>query len=137
MEIEVTRKEMVTVDRIRAECGVRYWEDADVNGETDEDGTLIPRRSGDCWNPTIILSTGQIMDWPKGTTAKVHYKVCDDGRYYLLTPCGEVAMETDGYVPKVMCPGGSGCGDYVIMSINADGFIDDWNPDLSDFQVES
>jgi hypothetical protein len=28
---------------LRAECGVRYWEDAKVNGMADGDGDMIPR----------------------------------------------------------------------------------------------
>ena len=131
MRIEVHRKKTVSVDRIRAECEVRYWEDATVNGVDDEDGQLIPCRVGDIWNPTIMLETGKVLDWPKGTSADIHYKVCDAGRYRLLTPAGEVAAEIDGYVPKVMCPGGSGFGDYVIMKIDENGQIADWHPDIS------
>lgn len=131
MQIQVQRSEEVTVDRLRAECGVRYWEDATVNGVEDEDGDLIPLRSGDCWNPTIMLETGQILDWPQGTTASIHYKVCDEGIYSLLSPSGEVVAKIDGYVPKIMCPKDSGFGDYVIMDIGPDGVIADWHPDLS------
>jgi transcriptional regulator with PAS, ATPase and Fis domain len=29
------------------------------------------------------LATGRVLDWPKGTTAEVHYKVCDAGCYWL------------------------------------------------------
>ena len=32
----------VPVKYLRAECGVRYWEDATVNGVEDTDGKLIP-----------------------------------------------------------------------------------------------
>lgn len=136
MEVEVTRKEKVSVDRLRAECGVRYWEDATVNGAEDENGTLIPLRVGDCWSPTILLETGQILDWPQGTSASIHYKVCDAGRYSLLSSAGEVVASLDGYVPKIMCPGDSGYGDYVIMDIGPDGVISGWHADLSPWERE-
>lgn len=131
MEITVTRRENVTVDRLRATCGVRYWEDATVNSVEDASGDLIPCRVGDYWAPTIMLATGQILDWPEGTAASIHYKVCDDGRYELLTPAGEVVATKEGYVPKIMCPAADGFGDYVIMEVGPDGVIADWRPDLS------
>lgn len=134
MEVEVIKKEKVKVDRLRAECGVRYWEDATVNGVEDESGELIPLRMNDYWNPTIMIQTGQILDWPKGTVASLHYKVCDDGRYMLLTPSGEVAATVEGYVPKIMCPKDSGYGDYVIMDIDETGTIQGWQPDLSPWE---
>lgn len=131
MEVSVVQTKRVTVDRLRAECGVRYWEDATVNGQEDSNGDLIPLRMGDAWCPTIMLATGQILDWPQGATAALHYKVCDDGRYSLLTPTGDVASTIDGYVPKIMCPGGAGYGDYVIMSIDENGIVDGWEADIS------
>lgn len=134
MLIEVIKREKIEVDRLRAECGVRYWEDATVNGVEDADGTRIPLRFGDYWSPTIMLETGRILDWPEGTTAGLHYKVCDDGRYSLLSPHGEIVASIDGYVPKIMCPLKSGYGDYVIMNIGPDGVIDGWHADLSPWE---
>lgn len=136
MEIEIKETKRVTVDRLRAECGVRYWEDATVNGVTDENGDLIPLRMGDCWSPTIMLETGRILDWPEGTTASLHYKICDAGIYSLLSPAGEIVATKDGYVPSMMSPAGSGYGDYVIMKIGSDGVIADWKADLSYFEDE-
>lgn len=118
---------------LQAECGVRYWEDAEVNGVEDETGDLIPCRSGDSWCPTIVLATGTIEGWPAGVTADIHYKVCDDGRYTLLDANHEKVCTLDGYVPKMMCPGGSGYGDYVIMTVGPDGKIGNWHADLSAF----
>lgn len=118
-----------------AQCGVRYWEDASVNGTADDDGARIPFRQGDTWAPVIDLDAGRVVDWPEGVTAKVHYKVCDEGVYRLLDADREVICEIDGYVPKIMCPGGEGYGDYVIMSIGPDGAIADWRLDLSEFDA--
>lgn len=124
---------------IKVEAGVRYWEDAKVNGELDEDGTLIPCRVGSTWCPIIHLASGKVMGWPDGTTAYVHYKVCDAGRYWLLDEDSNPLAHLNGYVPSdFLCHGDNGYGDYIIMSIGADGQIanyrrpraagDQWEP---------
>lgn len=109
---------------ILAEAGVRYWEDATVNGVQDEDGTLIPCRVGDIWRAKIDLATGVICDWPSGTTADIHYKVCDNGEYWLLDANGSPIARRDGYVPGVfLCHGDNGYGDYIILKVGSDGQI--------------
>lgn len=134
--ISVNIKKAVEVKFIRAQCGVRYWEDADVNGVRDEDGSRIPLRDGDDWCPTIDLDTGRIEEWPQGTTADVHYKVCDQGVYDLLDAERNVVKSINGYVPEIMCPVGDGFGDYVIMNIGPDGVIEDWKVKLSEFEKD-
>lgn len=117
---------------LRASCGVRYWEDADVNGVEDPDGA-IPCRNGDYWVPLIELTTGRILAWPAGTVADIHYKVCDDGEYELLAADLAPILKIDGYVPSIMCPEGGGYGDYVIMKVDGAGLIENWCCDLDDF----
>lgn len=136
MKIEIKETKEVDVRYLKAECGVRYWEDGEVNGSEDTDGELIPCRVRDSWCPTIDLDTGIINDWPTGTTASVHYKVCDAGIYKLLDADKNVIREIDGYVPGMMSPGGSGYGDYVIMTIGEDGKIENWNPSLEEFEEQ-
>jgi len=110
------------------DAGVRYWEDATVNGVDDEDGTLIPHRNGERWQPAIDLATGEILDWPTGTTADVHYKVCDDGEYWLADETGKRLWKRKGYyVPDdLLCVGDRGYGDYIIFKVDADGKIVGW-----------
>lgn len=144
MKLTVSVKRVVEVVYLRARCGVRYWEDATVNGERDSDGSRIRCRRGTAadndrlgggdWCPTIELATGRILDWPAGTTADIHYKVCDDGEYELLDADRNVVKALDDYVPEIMCPGSPSYGDYVIMQIGPDGVIADWRVDLSDFE---
>lgn len=112
---------------IEVEAGVRYWDDAYLNGKEDIDGT-IPMRDGDYWKPTIELATGRIMNWPEGTEADVHYKVCDDGAYWLLDESkARVAKWSGFYVPDdILCVGDNGYGDYIIFKIGGDGLIIDW-----------
>jgi len=131
--ITVIVKKAVPVKYLKVEAGVRYWEDATVNGEEDTDGELIPFRHGDEWRPMINLETGTIENWPGGTVADVHYKVCDEGRYTLLNEEREPVKVIDGYVPDIMCPEESGYGDYIIMKIDGGGKIAGWTVDLDDF----
>ncbi|MBF1490742.1 MAG: hypothetical protein HXN77_09620, partial [Prevotella pallens] len=36
-------------------------------------------------------------------------------------------ISVDSYVPEVLCPKGEGYGDYIIMTVDKDGFIKDWH----------
>ena len=116
---------------IKLNAGVRYWEDAKLNGEEDTDGQ-IPLRDGEDWSPTIELATGRVLDWPAGVEADIHYKVCDAGAYWLLN-AGKVRFAHQyGYVPDYLAIGQPGYGDYIIMKIGADGMIAGWKrPDLA------
>lgn len=107
---------------------VRYWEDATVNGQEDKQGTLIPLRVGDQWEPSIDLQTGKVLAWPAGTTARIHYKVCDAGEYWLADTEGVKHWKWGGYyVPDdLLCVGDRGYGDYIIMKVQEDGTIENW-----------
>lgn len=133
MKIEITVTKEVDVKYIQVSAGVRYWEDAEVNGIEDKNGDLIPFRDGDNWTPVINVDTGEILNWPKGTTAKIHYKVCDDGTYGLLDEFQALIIERDGYVPDILAPCGEGYGDYIILNVNTDGFVENWKANLDDF----
>ena len=85
---------------IEVNAGVRYWEDATINGKEDTDGALTPFRKGNDWCPVIRLHDGMVIDWPIGTTADVHFKVCDDGEYWLLDEaCQRIGKWAGYYVP--------------------------------------
>ena len=117
------------------EAEVRYWEDAVVNGKDDSDGTLIPLRHDNLWNITIDLETGEIKDWPKGTTANVHYKVCDAGEYWIADSEENRILRWDGfYVPDdFLCVGDErGCGDYIIFKVGQNGIIEGWKRPVID-----
>ena len=109
---------------LHVKAGVRYWEDADVNGEPDEFGSLIPFRVGKWWCPKINIDTGIVLNWPQGTVADIHYKVCDDGQYWIGTESETLLRWCGDYVPdEFLCHGDEGYGDYVILKIGADGKI--------------
>lgn len=133
MKIRLKVEKEFDVKYLLAECGARYWEDATVNGEEDGEGTLIPCREGDYWKPLINIETGVIENWKQGVTAEIHYKCCDDGTYRLLDENKNEITSIEGYVPGIMCPKENGYGDYVIMDVDKDGKIQDWEVDFSDF----
>ena len=133
----VTVKKQVPVIYLNADIGVRYWEDAKVNGvEEDDDNPKIPLKNGDSWDITISLELGRILSWPKGVTADVHYKVCDAGVYRALDSSKQCVAMKDGYVPSMLSPGRDGFGDYVIMKIDGDGIIEGWKADMSYFEED-
>lgn len=131
MKINVNKR--VEVSFLQAKCGVRYWEDATVNGMDDEEGKLIPCRKGDYWCPLINLKSGQIINWEEDNEADIHYKVCDDGEYQLINKDGDIVKNIEGYVPEIMYPKENGYGDYVIMEVDKNGFIKDWKVTLNEF----
>jgi hypothetical protein len=138
--IELTTKVPFTPARLIVAAGVRYWEDGQVNGIPDNDGTLIPLRSGDLWRPAIDLTTGKILCWPDGTVADVHYKVCEAGEYWLEDREWRRAKWKGDYVPTdLLCHGSNsnGYGDYIILKVEPDGQIADWRtPELDPEQWE-
>lgn len=113
---------------IEVSAGVRYWEDATVNGIEDHDGSLIPARHGELWLPVIRLADGVVMDWPTDTEADIHYKVCDAGEYWLLDADRQrIAKWAGFYVPdRFLCHGDNGYGDYIIFKVGAGGAIQKW-----------
>ena len=125
-----TEIDVVTLD---AHMNVRHTEDAYLNGEEDTEGNM-PLLAGDDWHIQIDLESGQISNWPKGTTAKTHYKVCDSGVYRLYDKDGNLVEEQYGYVPSML--GRGGYGDYVILEIDENGIIQDWDADLSYFEED-
>ncbi len=136
MKVELVKKMTYEVKYLLVKAGARYWEDSDVNGVEDTEGTLIPFRKGDYWCPKIDMDEGRIVDWPEGMTADIHYKVCDDGKYTLTDAEGNVIAIDKGYVPDFLSPAGDpGYGDYIIMQVDGTGMILEWRKkiDLSMF----
>lgn len=133
MNIYVKKSIQMNADLLKISAGVRYWEGATVNGQEDAEGSLIPFRNGDYWEPTINIETGTIKDWPDGITASIHYKVCDDGTYTITDRNGVVAIKKEGYVPDCLSPLEDGFGDYIILEVDEKGQINGWEADFSDF----
>ena len=129
-------KELVTeqTTTLQIDAGVRYWEDSSVDNVDDVKGDLIPCRDGDRWKPLIDVESGLILNWKVGTTAKIHYKICDDGIYTLTEINGTQSMK-DGYVPDCLAIDDTGFGDYIIMDIDKNGLITNWEFDITEFKA--
>ena len=112
---------------IEVDAGVRYWEDAYLNGKEDINGK-IPLRNSDAWQPIIELATGRVLNWPQGLEADIHYKICDAGEYWLLDESKvRIAKWRGYYVPNdFLCVDDNGYGDYIIFKIGGDGLITGW-----------
>lgn len=124
---------------IKVSAKVRCWDDAEVNGETDVTGEGVPFKNGELWSPVIDIDEGIVVDWPQGTKASFHFKICDSGSYYLLDEqMNELASIDNNYVPDGLCHGGTGYGDYIIFSVNEDGSILDYSNkfDIDDWQKD-
>lgn len=133
------------VDLALAECQIfaRYWEDSEVNGvEDDAENPKMPcvesvehfyhKRKELAWCPIIDLDLGLIMNWPQGETASIHYKSCDENVIRIIDADGNVVKEYCGYVPQFLYPKENGYGDYVIMDIDQNGYIRDFDNCLDD-----
>ena len=136
LALEVGTSAVFSPVRLIVSAEVRYWEDAEINGIQDtEDGDNIPLKEGLLWKPVIDLATGQIIDWPADKHARVHYKVCDQGEYWLEDADGKRLKWKGSYVPDdLLCQGtdddggrNQGYGDYIILNVATGGQIMGWS----------
>lgn len=134
MEVEIEVKKVLDVKYLKCRIGARYWEDATVNGVEDTDGDLIPLRNGEYWCPTIELETGIIQNWTSGVTADIHYKSCDENEFTLLDQDNNVLHKQNSYVPDFLAINDDSFGDYVIMTVEGNGQIKDWDSKKIDFE---
>lgn len=119
---------------VKVVAHVRYWEDSEINGVDDDNNnpkmpcvTGIYDRSGRrFWCPFIDVETGRIINWEKGVEASIHYKVCDECGLTIMKG-DTVLYEDEDYVPEFLCPKEEGYGDYIIMDIDGEGFIKNWD----------
>ena len=140
MKVDLIKiKQMLNVKYIYANFGVRSYEDSELNGV--EDDSTPPKmpcydKEDKRWKLTIDVDNGQITNWKKGNTAKIHYKVCDDGEYKIFDKnMIQIGKTIHSYVPKIFAIDDDGYGDYVIMTIDENGFISDWNIDNEDIDA--
>ena len=111
-----------------------YIEDGTVNGEDDSADKMLmpflirtPREDEGVWKIKIDIPSGRIRDWPQGTKAFAQYKCSDTGNYTVMDEAGEEVVSRDGYVPGCLDTIERGYGDYLILKIDGDGLIQNWN----------
>ena len=137
MKVKVKQEVVLDATTILVNANVRYLENGTVNGVEDSEDTpnmpcMVKGEEGYCWMPIIDIETGQILNWREGTTAEIDYSVCDEFNCKVFDKKGGVHVKIkdySGYVPDFMCPKADGYGDYIIMDIDENGYIQDWNKD--------
>ena len=135
--MKVTIQEEIVVDFtiLKLYAGVRSWHYTKVNNVNDTtNGDNIPCKEGKLWCPIINIDTGIIVNWKKGITASIHYKVNNRLRYEVIDRNGNiVASDNKSFVSKTLCAGASSYEDDIIMEIDENGLIKDWEFNVSDF----
>lgn len=64
----------------------------------------------------------------------MHYKVCDDGIYSLIGENNSLIHKQNSYVPDFLAIDDDGYGDYIILKIDENGFIQNWDKSNIDFE---
>ncbi|WP_404463052.1 hypothetical protein LG331_09745 [Vreelandella aquamarina] len=126
MQTTVMKAVEIEIERVKVSLPVRH-DDEDMPYD-------FPLRNGDVWEATIMVDSGQIIEWPEGQLGEFEIKVCDEGSYTLLSPSGEeVGSINQNYVPNGLIPGEY--GDYVSLKIGSDGVILNWpeRPSVEEF----
>lgn len=135
--MKVTIQEEIVVDFtiLKLYAGVRSWHYTKVNNVNDTtNGDNIPCKEDKLWCPIIEIDTGKIVNWKQGTTASIYYKVNNRLRYEIMNRNGHiVAFSNKSFVSKTLCAGASGYEDDIIMNIDENGMIQDWEFEVSDF----
>lgn len=137
MKVTLKIEKIFDVKFLAVTAGIRYAEDVEVNGTGCGELEEIPLHDGEHWQCMIDVDAGVILNWPQGTTAKFYSKVCDDGTYSILG-ADKLPISTidQVYVPDCLAIDDHGYGDYIIITVDANGKIKDWEPTFEEFQHE-
>lgn len=129
MKALVKVQKEVEIQKIIIDIAPRYIGDSD----DDDVSSDFPLLNGENWKATVMVGSGQILDWPEGEEREMYCKVCDAGTYTLLDDQGEEVATINGYVPNGIVPGEY--GDYVHLKISGDGVITNWpeHPRIDEF----
>ena len=83
------------------------------------------------WCPVIDVNEGKILDWTPGFCLNTGFKVCDQGIYVYSNQDESqqiVSCDCDEYyVPNWLDDEGDSYGDYLQITINGDGTIENWD----------
>lgn len=149
MEVYISKPIQYDVKTIVVKAVVRYPEDAELIEEKlddqnrpynnyindDEENPKMPFIEVEydkyghkrfCWQPTIDLENGVIINWPKGVKVHVFYKVCDEFECTVYDKNDNEVLHYEGYVPDFMAIEDEGYGDYIDMIVDENGYINDW-----------
>jgi hypothetical protein len=121
MKLSVMKEVEIDAVKVRIEFSPQYMDEEDCvfNENT-------PMLENGVFSITYNIETGIIDDWPKNESFECYEKVTDGGSYYLLDSEGvELASIIENYVPDCV---NNEYGDYVIISINDDGILENLRP---------
>lgn len=86
----------------------------------------MPFVIGRRWLIEVDIKKGCALNWPKAVRVRVNYKVCDEGIYRIYDSNKKLIKEKEGYVPDIFSQDDTSFGDYVCMSIDDEGLIQNW-----------
>lgn len=137
MKIKIEEREL---DLAIAKCCIYplCWDTSEINDMMDNgDVPKMPcvkelEKGTFAWCPIINLDNGQIINWEKGVRANIHYKSVDENYIDILDTASNVVKNYEGYVPDILDPHHEGYGDYVIMEVDSNGYIVDFDNNLDD-----
>lgn len=130
MKITVQRPTVIDIKLLYIDAYVRYPEDSMLNineNWIDDNNHEMPFLVNNHWNIVIDIDSGKVLNWPNNTEAKISYKVRDEFNCKVIDNQGEIQIDYDGYVPSFMSIDDIGYGDYIYITIDANGFIKNWN----------
>ena len=134
-----------------------WWDGAQISKEgsdfveVEEDGSNLPMlipvtedmttyqslKTCKAFPMKINLETGHIEYWMKGYAMHIYWKVRDQGVYEYIDANGNIIEKLDtDYVPNYLAIGDSGYGDYVIIDIDENGNIKNWNSKSISYEIK-
>lgn len=155
MEITVIKEVKENIKYLYAYLAQDWWDSAEISldgGETfkavEEDGVEIPgymftncnyiqtnekyfkerNKNRKIFPLFINVDTGHVENWHQGIAMNIYWKIVDEGLYQYRNEDGAVIYEMYDYVPGELAINDDGYGDYVIINIDKDGNIENWNP---------
>ena len=124
---KVNIEEEVDIKYIKADFGVLFFEDAEVNGRQDSnENPSMPFIEGRRWQINVDIDRGCILNWPKNVLAHINYKVRDNGKYEIYDSNKMLILKKEGYVPEIFGQDYMNFGDYVSITVNDEGLISNW-----------
>jgi len=130
MEKENKYKEISYPRYLKVVANPRYLEDTYLNGKEDKEGEIcIYDNDKQILDFVIDMVEGKILNWNNTQGAKIHYKIADEGKYYLIEYISQhmysIKKEYSSYyvVDELLAIDRNGYGDYMIMEVDKNGYI--------------
>ena len=135
MKVEITKKIEVNAKWLQIICPFNYANDIEINGNQfeDDDSEIIglPLFEKGVWNVIIDIDNGTIQDWEIGKSVSIYSKLRDEGSYFVLdNDYNEIASIKQNYVPNFL----GKYGDYLELTINENGKVENFEFDFTDFE---